>query len=392
MVYPCSGIGKTAEIRSQEKDFDNAEVEQYLEHGRSHEMKILAISPYLEFTKVALFENYNPLWAEVQLYDAADLSQFPTIISQEDFRVGKIRELIASKDIPLNGINAFAATGGVLHPLEGGTYHITMEMLQDLTEAKYGESPANLGAALAIRLATMAGSRYAYIVDPPVFDEMSEVAHMTGLPGLRRRAGFHALNQRAVVHREALNMDKPLGECNFIVCHLDDAVSITAFTHGKFVEANDINNASGVMSMSHCGDLPPGQLIDLCFSGEYTAEELKSRIVSESGFKGLLGVENFNEVIRQVRTGERKAILAFEAFMLQLVKAIGACAGVLDGQVDAVILTGEFVNDEFFRGKLIERISWIAPLVAYPGNDELLALVEGTIRVLRGQEEPKNYA
>lgn len=355
-------------------------------------MKILAICPYRESTKVALYENYDPLWIENQLYEPEELAVFDTIISQEDFRVGKIRELIISKDVPLNTINAIVATGGILHPLEGGTYHITMEMLQDLLEAKYGESPSNLGASLATRIATLAGSRYAYVVDPPVLDEMSETAHMTGLPDIKRRAAFHALNQRAVVHREALNMDKPLSDCNFIVCHLDEAISISAFSHGKFVEANDINNASGVMSMTHSGDLPPGQLIDLCFSGAYTAEELKTRIVSESGFRGLVGASTFSEVIRQVRTGERKTILVFESFLLQLSKAIGACAGVLGGIVDAVILTGEFVNDEFFRTKLIDRISWIAPLVAYPGSDETLALVEGAIRVLRGVEEAKNYA
>lgn len=355
-------------------------------------MKILAISPYRESTKIALYKYNDLLWIENQLYDSDELQEFSSMISQEDFRFGKIKEMLEAKGVPLGSIGAFVATGGMLHSLGSGTYNITLQMLQDLLEARYGEIPSNLGAPLAVRLASRARSRFTYVVDPPVVDDMNEVAHLTGLPKLRRKAAFHALNMRSAAWREIKKTEKSAEECNFVICYLDEDISIAAFSRGKFSEANDIYNASGVMSMCGSGDIPPGQLLDLCLSGKYTPEELKLNITSKSGLRGILGVGTFSDMIRQVTASDRKAMLVFDAFMLQLVKAVGACAGVLDGRVDAVILTGGFASEEFFIAKLKERIGWIAPVAVYPGNDEILPLIEGVLRVMMGVEEAKGYS
>ncbi|MDR1944487.1 MAG: butyrate kinase [Synergistaceae bacterium] len=355
-------------------------------------MKILAVSPAQECTKVALYENYDPLWIEIQTYDPSFLGTFPNIMSQEEFRVAKLKELLDAKGERLNGIQGFVATGGLLHPIEGGTYLINMSMLQDLLSCKYGESPANLGAPLAMRMAAMAGSRYAYVVDPPVVDEMGEFAHVTGLPEISRWSVFHALNMKAVAQREAINLGKKITDCNFIVCHAVETVSIGAIAGGKVIESNDVNNASGPMSLCQSGDLPPAALIDLCFSGKYTREELKSRVLRSAGLFAHFGTEDLGEILRQVASGERKPKLLFEAFLHGIVKYIGACAAALQGNVDAIILTGGMAAIENFSLELSRRISWIAPVVAYPGEDETLALVEGAIRALRGVEEPKIYA
>jgi butyrate kinase len=355
-------------------------------------MKILAISPACDNTKVALYENRDLIWIETQYYEPSDLEAFPNIIAQEDFRVGKIKELLDAKGERLNGIQAFAATGGMLHPVEGGTYLINVDMLQDLLSHKYGESPANLGAPLAMRLAGMAGSRYAYVVDPPVVDEMSEFAHITGFPEVSRWSVFHALNQRAVAHREAENLGKKPADCNFIVCHVDEAVSIGAHAGGKVVEVNDIANASGGMSLRRSGDLPPMALFDLCFSGKFSHRELKARLLEAGGFLGHLGTDDLEEVVRRIKAGDRKTIITFEAFIFQIIKQVGACAAVLGGRVDAIIITGGLAANEYICAQLSRRISWIAPVVAYPGDEEIQALVEGTLRVMLGAEEARTYA
>jgi butyrate kinase len=339
-----------------------------------------------------MFENFYCLWAETQRYDAAELKRLGSLGAQEDFRFNKIRELLNEKSERIGDINAFASTGGLLHPVEGGTYRISPKMLEDLRSRKYGENPANLGASLAIRFALAANTQYAYVVNPPVVDEMSEATRMTGFPGMRRRSCFHALNQKAVVLREAANLAKPIEECNFIVCHLGRTISVGAHERGKVADVNDINSGSGPMSLVQSGDLPPTTLVDLCFSGEFTKDEIKSRILSQGGLKGLLGTDDTSDIVRRVKAGERRAVLAFEAFMTQLAKQIGAAATVLRGKVDSVILTGELVNDEYLRSQIVDRAGWIAPLVAYPGDDELQALVEGVIRVIHGVEDAKDYA
>jgi butyrate kinase len=355
-------------------------------------VKILAINPALDSTKIALYENYDPIWIEIQSYEASDLEKFPNIISQEDFRVEKLKELLESKGERLSEIQAFVSVGGRLHPIDGGTYLINIDMLQDLLGCEYGESPSNLGAALAIRLASIVGSRYTYVVDPPVVDEMSETAHITGLPEVSRRSVFNALNQRAVAYREAANLGKDITECNFIVCNLDDTVSIGAHSKGKVVDVNDTDNASGAMSLRQSGDIPPAALVDLCFSGRYTKEEIKARLLGSGGFMAHLGVDDFEKIVKQVRGGDRKSYLVFEAFIYNVAKHVGACAAVLKGEVDAILLTGKIAANEYFCMQLSNRIGWIGPVVAYPGEDDTLALVEGVMRVMRGIEEAKVYA
>jgi butyrate kinase len=355
-------------------------------------LKILALSPYYNYTKIALFENYSLQWSEIQVYDPAELEVFPTIISQEEFRADKVKELLDSKGEPIDAIGAFVSVGGMLHPLEGGVYQINSEMIEDLLSCKYGDSPMNLGAPMANRLANMGGCRYSYIVDPPVVDEMSGIAHMTGSPDISRRSVFHALNHKAVAAREAMNIGKPLSDCNFIVCNLDTTISVAVHAGGRVIEVNDINSGSGPMSPRQTGDLPPLQLVDLCYSGKYSFEELRIRIIGAGGFVGHLGTDDFEEVVRRVKSGDRKAGAVFDSFMHQLVKHIGGCAGVLNGRVDATILTGLMAANEYFRQLLTERIDWIAPIVIYPGSDDIYALIESVLRVMRGVEVIKIYA
>jgi butyrate kinase len=355
-------------------------------------MKILAICPAFESTKVALYENYDNLWTEVQGYSASELEQFPTIVSQEDFRLGKLRELLDMKGERVNDIRAFVATCGVLHPVEGGTYIINIDMLQDLSSCKYGMIPANLGAPLAMRLATAAGSRYAYVVDPPVVDEMSEAARLTGLPDISRWSVFHALNHRAVANREAVNLGKKIADCNFIVCHADYATSVAAHAGGRIIDVNDVDNASGCMSLCQSGDLPPVALANLCFSGKYTHEEITARLQRSGGLMAHLGTGDLGEIIKSANSGDRKTSLIYSAFLFQLTKQIGACAATLGGKVDSIILTGGLAQYEDFCVRLSTLVSWIGPVVAYPGEDEAQALVEGVIRVLKGEEEQKVYA
>jgi butyrate kinase len=354
-------------------------------------MLILALSPHYDYTKLALYDGYDMLWSESQRYTSMELEVFPGMMEQEEFRAERVKELLISKGEPMGKIDVFTAVGGMLRPLESGIYQISVEMVDDLLSCKYGESPMNLGAPMAMRLANMARARYAYIVDPPVVDEMSGTAHMTGLPDIRRKSIFHALNHNAVAAREAGNIGKPLSECNFIVCNLDATISVAAHSRGKVIEVNDIESGSGPMSPRQSGNLPPLQLIDLCFSGKYTLEELRIRVTGAGGFVGHLGTDDFDEIVRRVRSGDRKFKSVFDTFIYQLIKQIGSTAGILDGNIDRIILTGKMASNEYFTGLISERIKWIAPAALYPGHDDISALIGGVMRVMTGAEEAKVY-
>jgi butyrate kinase len=355
-------------------------------------MLILALSPYYNSTKVALYDNGEALWSETQRYTSMDLEIFPGMMQQESFRAEKIKELLEEKGTPLGTIGAFVTVGGMLHPLESGVYRINAEMVEELLSCRYGESPMNLGAPIVMRLANMAGARNAFIVDPPVVDEMLGRAHMTGLPDIMRKSVFHAINHKRAVSSEAQRLGKPIEECNFIVCNLDTTLSIAAHRGGRVIDVNDIQSASGPMSPRQSGDLPPLQLVELCFSGKYSLEELRIRVTGAGGFVGHLGTDDFDEIVRRVRFGERKFQSVFNAFIFQLVKYIGASAAVLDGRVDAIILTGVMASNEYFVGILTERVKWIAPVSANSCRDDMLALVDGVTKVMNGSEEVKTYS
>jgi butyrate kinase len=354
-------------------------------------MLILALSPHYDYTKVALFDNYDMQWNENQRYASSDLEVFPGVMEQEEFRTEKVKELLVSKGETLGKIDVFTAVGGMMRPLESGVYQISAEMVDDLLSCKYGESPMNLGAPMAMRLANAARARYAYIVDPPVVDEMTGEAHMTGLPDIRRKSIFHALNHNAVAFREAAGIGKPLSECNFIVCNLDAAISVAAHAQGRVIDVNDIQSASGPISPRQSGNLPPLQLVELCFSGKYTLEELRIRIAGAGGFVGHLGTDDFDEIVRRARFGDRKFRSVFDAFMCQLIKQIGSMAGILDGHVDRIILTGKMASNDYFTELLSKRVEWIAPTAIYPGGDDISALAGGVMRVMTGAEEAKTY-
>jgi butyrate kinase len=355
------------------------------------EMLILALSPHYDYTKVALFDNYDMLWSENQRYTSMELEVFPGMTAQEEFRAERVKDLLASKGELIGNISVFVAVGGMLHPLESGVYQINVAMVDDLLSCTYGESPMNLGAPMALRLANIAMARYAYIVDPPVVDEMTGTAHMTGLPEIRRKSIFHTLNHNSVASREAVNIGKPLRECNFIVCNLDTTISVAAHARGRVIEVNDIQSGSGPMSPRQSGNLPPLQLIELCFSGKYTLEELRIRVTGAGGFVGHLGTDDFDEIVRKARSGDRKFQSVFDTFVYQLIKQIGSMAGILDGHVDRIILAGQMASNEYFTGLLTERIKWIAPTALHPGRDDISALVEGVMRVMTGTEDAKTY-
>lgn len=350
---------------------------------------ILVINPGSTSTKVALFENETSLRQETLRYDAAELAPFARIADQFAFRRDSVLRWLQEHGFALERLSAVVGRGGLLRPLESGTYQVNQAMLEDMRNPGSREHASNLGVLIAHEIAARAGAP-AYTVDPVAVDEFDDIARISGLAEIERHSLSHALNIKAVARRAAADLGRPYSELNLVIAHLGGGISVTAHRRGRMV---DVNNAldAGPFSPERCGTLPLTDLIELCYGGRFTKEELKKHLIGRGGLVSHLGTNSTIEVEQRIAAGDEHARLISQAMACQVAKEIGAMATVLYGEVDAIVLTGGVARWQGLVDWIRQRVAWIAPMLVYPGEDEMLALAQGSLRVLRGEEEARVY-
>ena len=353
-------------------------------------IKSLIINPGSTSTKIGVFEDETLLFEETLRHPTEEIQKYASIVDQKDFRKDIILSLLKEKDFDIRSLQVVVGRGGLLKPIVSGTYAVSEELLHDLQIGKQGEHASNLGGILAKEIADTIGVP-AYIVDPVVVDELMPAASFTGVAQVPRISIFHALNQKAVAKRYARETGKDYESLRLIVVHLGGGVSVGAHENGKVVDVFNALDGDGAFSPERAGGLPSGALIKLCFSGQYTEKEVYKMVVGNGGFNSYLGTNDMREVEKMVEAGNKEAEAAREAFILQLSKDIGSMACVLNGKVDQIIVTGGIAHDQIVVSALKEKTEWIAPFTVYPGEDELLALAQGGLRVMTGEEEAKEY-
>ncbi len=354
-------------------------------------MKILVINPGSTSTKIALFEDGRQLWDDTQRYDTDVIGGYKTVADQHDFRLAAIKDAMAKHGLKSSDLDAVVGRGGLMKPIVSGTYAVNDAMLADLESAQYGSHASNLGAGLALSLAREGGCGKAFIVDPVVVDELMDVARVTGLPQIQRRSVFHALNQKAIARKAAAELGKAYEECNFIVAHMGGGITVGAHDHGRVIDVTNGVDGEGAFSPERSGALPAGGVAALCFSGQYSQDQIKKLINGKGGLVAHLGTNDLREVCRRVEAGDAHAKLIFQALAYQVAREIGARAVTLRGKVDAIVLTGGLSYSEAFDDEIRQWVGFIAPVKVYPGEDELRALAEGGARVLSGAEAAKIY-
>ena len=352
--------------------------------------KLLIINPGSTSTKIGVFEDEKEILDETLRHSSEEIGKYDTVVDQKDFRKEVILDVLKSKGIDIKGFDAIVGRGGLLKPIEGGTYAVNEEMLSDIKKAERGEHASNLGAMIADEIAKEIGAK-SFIVDPVVVDELSDVARISGVPELPRTSIFHALNQKAVAKRYAKEKNKAYEDCNIIVVHMGGGVSVGAHTNGRIVDVNNALDGDGAFSPERSGGVPAGALIKMCFSGKYTEAEVKKKITGQGGLVAYLDTNDMRDVLKASAEGDEKSKLIYDAFIYQVAKDVGAMATVLKGNVEAIILTGGIAYSDVVVNSIKERVSFIAPLVVYGGEDEMLALAQGALRVLNGEEEAKEY-
>jgi butyrate kinase len=354
------------------------------------EYRILAINPGSTSTKIGVYDNERSLIEKTIRHDTDEINTFKKIIDQYSFRKKTILSSLHKEGINISKLKAVVGRGGLLRPIEGGTYAVNEEMLKDLRQGYNGEHASNLGGILAHEIATQLNIP-SYIVDPVVVDEMDPIAKISGFALIERKSIFHALNQKAVARRVAKDLNKSYQNLNLIITHMGGGITIGVHKAGRVIDVNNGLHGDGPFSPERAGTVPAGDLVSICFSGEYGADEIMKKIVGQGGLVGYLGTNDAIEVEKMVSTGNEKAKLVYEAMAYQVAKEIGAASAVLKGKVDAIVLTGGLAYGNNFVKEITDRISWIADVIVHPGENELQAVVEGGLRVLRGEEIAKVY-
>jgi butyrate kinase len=352
--------------------------------------RVLIINPASTSTKIGVFDNEVSLFEKTIQHDAEQLNKFTNMADQYQLRKNAILETLDMDGINVSKINAVCARGGLLRPIKGGTYVVNEAMLQDLRSGYAGQHASNLGGIIAFEISSGLNIP-AYIVDPVVVDELEPIARISGFPLIERKSIFHALNQKAVARRVAKELGKTYEKVNLIITHMGGGTTVGIHKNGRVIDVNNGLHGDGPFSPERPGTVPAGDLIDLCYSGKYSRDEIMKLFVDQGGLMGYLGTKDALKVEEMVKNGDEKAKLIYDAMAYQVAKEIGSASAVLAGRVDAIVLTGTLAYGSRLVRSIIDQINWIADVIVYPGEDELLALAEGALRVLRNEEKVKEY-
>ncbi|NOZ12313.1 MAG: butyrate kinase [Acidobacteria bacterium] len=354
-------------------------------------LKILAINPGSTSTKLGLYEDETPCHIQTLHHSNEELANFKRVYDQLAFRREAILDFLSENGIKLSEIDAFCGRGGLLKPIPGGVYAVSTAMKSHLRSAKYGEHASNLGAILADELAKKAGGKPAFIVNPVVVDEMQPLARYSGMPENPRVSIFHALNQKAVAHRYARTLNKKYEELRLIVTHMGGGITVGAHKGGRVIDVNNGLAGDGPFSPERSGGVPTLKLIELCFSGFFEPATMKRKAAGKGGLVAYLRTNDAREIENRIEKGDEKAQEVYHAMAYQVAKEIGAMHTVLNCRTDAIILTGGLAHSELLTGWIEEMVGKLAKIVIYPGEDELLAMVEGTLKAIRGETPIQTY-
>lgn len=351
---------------------------------------ILTINPGSTSTKIAVFENEKELFNETLRHSAKELDVFDSIADQWDFRRGLVLDALREHGMEADEMDAFCCRGGLIRPLPSGTYRVNEAMLRDCREGYLGHHASNLGALIGHQLEEET-SVPAFVVDPPPVDEMSISAHYSGHPLIRRTSLFHALNQKAVARRYAAEAGCSYEDLNLVVCHMGGGVSVGAHIRGKVLDTENAFGGEGPFTPGRAGSMPVNEIVKLCFSGEYDQEKIMDMMTREGGMYAYAGTTSVRDLTERASKGDEEVGQMLDAFCYQVSKEIAAMSVAAPGEIDQIILTGGIAYSAPITAKLREQVEWIAPVTIYPGEDEMLSLAQGALRVLTGVEEAKEY-
>ena len=356
------------------------------------EILIITINPGSTSTKIAVFRNKESIFEKSIRHSNEELAPFNKITDQFQFRKDVIYDEIKALDLDLEKVKVVVGRGGLVKPIESGIYEVNDSMMNDLRNSPLGEHASNLGGLIAFEMASDLPNAKAYIADPVVVDELEDIARISGHPLFQRRSIFHALNQKATARTHAKKVGKTYEELNMIVVHLGGGISVGAHRKGRVIDVNHAIGGEGAFSPERSGSLPSIELVNMCFSGKYSKDEIRKMLIGQGGLSAYLGTNSAIEVENRIKDGDKEAELIYDAMAYQVAKMVGEMYTVLECDVDYVLVTGGIAYDKWFVEHIEKRVSKIAPLFSYPGENEMESLAMNGLAVIKGNLEPKIYS
>lgn len=353
--------------------------------------RVLAVNPGSTSTKVGVYEGYEMLYEGTVRHSQEELSKFAAIHDQKDMRMELVEELIEANGYHLSEMDAFVGRGGIIRPLKSGVYSINEKLLDDLKNLPSAQRHASMLGGIIARAYGDKYGKPSFIVDPVTVDERDEIATITGLPQIRRGCIFHCLNQKSVCRYHCRLNGLRYEEQNFVVAHLGGGISVAAHRKGVIVDVTDAMSGEGPFTPERCGALPAKELADFIFESGLPRTEINKLIAGRGGLMAYFNTNSAIDIEKKIEAGDERAKLVYEAMAYNIAKSIGAMAAVLEGEVNAVIITGGIAYSKMLTEYLVRHSKFIAPVFVYPGEGELSALAAGAVRVLSGEEEPKEY-
>ena len=341
-------------------------------------------------TKVAVYSDLNEIFKKSIAHTQEELIKFNSIWDQQEFRKEKIISSLEEAGYNLNEFHAISCRGGNTKPIPGGIYILNQEMVEDMKSEKYGVHPTNVGNVIAYNLGKELNIPVV-IADPPVTDELWDSARFSGIKEIPRISSFHALNQKRTAKKIAENLGRDYDSLNLIVAHLGGGISIAVHKKGLVVDVNNALDGDGPFSPERAGTVPAGDVIRMCYSGEFTLGEMIKKVRGEGGLMSYLGTNSGLEVEEKIKSGDTYAKKVYEAMAYHISKEIGGASAAVSGKVDGIVLTGSLAYSEMLTDWIKEKVGFIAPIYLLPGENEMLSLAESVVKYLNGDEKPKDY-
>jgi butyrate kinase len=350
--------------------------------------KILAINPGSTSTKIALYENEKEIFCKTLDHPAEEVEKYNKVADQFDMRKEIVLSFLKENGYEVTELSAVVGRGGMVPSVKSGAYKVNELMADRLKNKPVVEHASNLGALIAYEIANSIGVS-AYIYDSVRVDELNDIARISGMPEIPRTSTSHALNSRAMAMKVAKKQGKKYSDMNFVVAHLGGGISVSVHEKGRMVDI--LADDEGPFSPERAGKVPCNHLIELCYSGDYDKNTMKKKLRGNGGLKAYLNTVDVREVLKMIENGDENAKLILEAMTYQVAKGIGELATVVEGKVDAIVITGGIAYSEVITSLIKKRVEFIAPVEIMPGENEMESLALGTLRVLNGEEEAKEY-
>lgn len=351
------------------------------------EYKILVLNFGSTTSKISLYKNNREFASECYTHSKQELQGCENMLDQLQIRSAALEKFMEEQGLSRSDIDIVVPR----YPIYKSKYpgHVMVNnVFMDMAISRKDAFHIMFIAPIVAR--NVLGSEVPMaICDIMSYRDIAPELEITGVPQIRHSHRAHFENCIAVSRKLAEASGKKTDELSFVYGHLGGGVSFSWFNKGKV--RFGMFDGEACFSPERGGVLPSLELIDLCYSGEYTKAQAVSLIKGNGGLTAYFNTTDCLEIERRIREGDELARQVYTAMGIRMAGCIGEVSAIAKGGVDQIILAGGIAQSEYITGIIKEHVSYIAPVVLYPGEFEMEFFAGFGLDVLTGVEKPLAY-